>query len=246
MPLERRDLFARHARVDEPCLDLLRLLQVGNQYGIKFPVWQGLDRPQRVGEKRPLVPIHESDQGQVHLAKADVRQLGQFPRPANGDPLSSGSRQSRQHDFQASPHVPVIRQGILQVEIRETGFLGHPPWGEEVFDAVPWNRCDLDIAFAGQALEIEVGQAKRDAEFFSKRALCDSSVLLNLIEELQIALVLNIHKKPRSRKSVQDLNILSSLSQGKKLEPAMSDSYRPDGPRGFERGNTARPTSTQN
>src|SRR5437588_11845026 len=215
MTLERRDLFARYARVDESCLDLLRLLQVGNQYGIKFPVGQGLDRPQRVGEKRPLVPIHESDQGQVHLPKADVSKFGQFPRPANGDPLSSGSCQSRQHDFQTLPHVSVIGKGILQVEIREPGLLGHPAGGQEILNAIPGNCSNLDVALTGQALKVQVGQAKRDAEFFSKRALRDSGILLDLIEELQIALVLNIHRNPDLQKSVQDLNILGQTSQGK-------------------------------
>src|SRR2546425_8327424 len=164
--LQRRDLLARDSGPNEPCLDLLRFLQIGDQYGIKLPVGQGLNRPQRVGEKQPLVPIHESDQGQVHLPKADVSQLGQLPRPINDDPLGACASQLLQHDLQALPYVTVIRQGVLHVEIRETRFLGHSTWGQEIFDAVPGDRCDLDVALAGQALEVQVGKAERDIKLF--------------------------------------------------------------------------------
>jgi hypothetical protein len=56
---------------------------------------------------------------------------------------------------------------------------------------------DLDIALAGQALEIQVSQPKRDAELPRQRALCNSGILLDFIEELKVALGLDIHaKKP--------------------------------------------------
>ena len=93
-------------------------------------------------------------------------------------------------------HLAVIREGVFHVEVRETGFFGHPARGQKVFDAVPRNGCDFDMALADQPLEVQIGQTECDVEFSCQRALRDSSVPLNCIEELQVALSLNIHGHP--------------------------------------------------
>ena len=79
------------------------------------------------------------------------------PGTGNDNPLAARSSQICQHDFQASPHVTVIRQGILHVEIREAGLLGHSSGSEQVLDALPRDGGDLDVALPSQALEVQVG-----------------------------------------------------------------------------------------
>jgi len=61
---------------------------------------------------------------------------------------------------------------------------------QEVFNAVPGNGRDLDIALVSQTFEVQVGQTKCDAQFFCQRPLCDLRILFNFVEELEVSLAL--------------------------------------------------------
>ena len=45
------------------------------------------------------------------------------------------------------------------------------------------NGRDLDVALAGQTLEIEIGQTKRHTKFGGKRALSGSAISIELAQE---------------------------------------------------------------
>ena len=53
---------------------------------------------------------------------------------------------------------------------------------------MPRNGGDLDMPFAGESFKVQVRQAERDAQFAGQRTLGDSGVLLDLIEQLEVAL----------------------------------------------------------
>jgi hypothetical protein len=52
------------------------------------------------------------------------------------------------------------------------------------------NGRDLDVAFEGQTLEIEIGQTKRHAKLSGKSALSGSAVSIELAEEKKVSLTL--------------------------------------------------------
>jgi hypothetical protein len=63
-------------------------------------------------------------------------------------------------------------------------------WREEIPDSVTWDSRDLDIALAGQALEIEIGQTEGDTELGGESTLRGPAISIEFVKEKKVSLTL--------------------------------------------------------
>ena len=61
--------------------------------------------------------------------------------------------------------MTVVCERVLHVEIGQPGIFRESLRGQQILNAVARDSSDLNLALTGQTLEIQVGQAKRQAKF---------------------------------------------------------------------------------
>src|SRR5260221_6073432 len=101
-------------------------------------------------------------------------------------------------------HLPEQAQRVVHELVGEPRLLGDAARRDQVHDPVRLHVHALDAALADQALQIDVGQAERDAQFGGEAALSDARVLLDGIEQPQIAAGFDVHVEPIHRGSHAD------------------------------------------
>jgi hypothetical protein len=74
--------------------------------------------------------------------------------------------------------------------ICETGFFREPLGRQQIADAIALKIRDFDVSFAGQALEIQVGQTKGDPELAREGALRSPAVAIEFAKQYEITLTL--------------------------------------------------------
>ena len=89
----------------------------------------------------------------------------------------------RHHLFQSSTYITVVREGVLHVEIAQAWLFREALWCQEIPDSITRDGRDLDVAFAGQTFEVEIGQSKRHAKFDGKCALSCPAISIEFAEE---------------------------------------------------------------
>ena len=94
------------------------------------------------------------------------------------------------HLFKPSTHVSVVREGVLHIEIGQARLFREALWRQKIPDSIARDGRDLDIALAGQTLEIEIGETKRDTEFDGKGSLSGPAISIELAEEEKVSLTL--------------------------------------------------------
>ena len=101
-----------------------------------------------------------------------------------------GAIKLRHHLFEPDTHVTIVREGVLHVEIGQSRFFGETLWRQEISDSITRDGRDLDVAFAGQTLQIEIGQTKRNTKFGRKSALSGPAISIELAQEQKVSLAL--------------------------------------------------------
>ena len=117
------------------------------------------------------------------------------PRPqiATRRPAAAHSCSDR---AQVLPHLAVKVQRVVHELVREPRLLGDAARRDQVGDAVRLHVHALDVALADQPLQVDVRQSERDAELGGEAALRDARVLLDGLEQLEVAMGFNIHDRP--------------------------------------------------
>ena len=125
----------------------------------------------------------------IHLSK---RQVGELRRPIDHHPLTMGAAKAGHHLLDPLTHIPVVRERVLHIEIGQSGLFCESLRSQQILDAIARDSGDLNIALAGQTLEIQVGQAKRHAELCRERTLGHAGIPLDFGEQKEISLTLYV------------------------------------------------------
>ena len=94
------------------------------------------------------------------------------------------------------PNFTVQVQRIVHELVGEPRLLGDAARRNEVGDAVRLHVHALDVPLAHEPLQIDVGQSESDTERARQTALRDARVPFDRLEQLEVAMSLDIHTRP--------------------------------------------------
>ena len=94
------------------------------------------------------------------------------------------------------PHLAVEVERVVHELVGEPRLLRDAARRDQVRDAVALHVHALDVALAHEPPQVDVREPERDAEFRREAALGDARVLLDRLEQFEVAMRFDIHEWP--------------------------------------------------
>lgn len=79
---------------------------------------------------------------------------------------------------------------MLHIEMGQARLFREALRRQEISVSIARDRRDLDVALAGQTLEVEIGQTERDTKFGGQCALSGSAISIKFAEKEKVSLTL--------------------------------------------------------